>query len=1439
MTVDNKAANRKNKLVPNTVNDPRLGTVGASGICSQCGNGLASCTGHIGKIDLQVPIISAHFIQHICKLLTCICIRCSRLLVPSIHPKLLSLDNIGHCWKKRVNTIAALAGKYRTCLSSIAVPSDVSPISITDAHQLGYCGYRQPDSYILIEHTIVRPVYEDHADDFVIPAITPHHLLNILTGIDTYTCNILGFKTSLAAVFFQCFPIPPLLVRPSRGIVEDDLTIRLRQIVRANSQTIPEVNLTLRSINGVHQLDAPSKIHTRNKAGVCEARFDQYFDLSRRILAYQDHRLFTALDVDYGRERHSIQSRFKNGSNGRGRMRGNLLGKRGDFTARLVASPSTNIHIDECGVPILVLMKLTIAEHVTKYNYNKLLALLHVGSDRYPGANYVYRPRQDLVIPLGTSANIEWRSICTEDHSTSMDMYTHLMSENGLQIGDIVHRHMQRGDWIFLNRQPTLHRFSMMAYKIVPTQLFTIQIHLCITSPLNADFDGDELNLFVPGDIHCTAEATELMSVRENMFKDGTLVIELVQHACLGVYLLTCPEFILPYRTAQQYLYRAGFTTVDLPSTDNVRGVDLVHYLIPSYNVTVQLTKKTINTLLTRHMAEMCSSDAILFMSRINTLFEHIALITGTSLSFTDCKIPTDQTILTHIQQTIQTIQRDSTDDDIEDNICHVLDTVRDYVGQHAIRVLRARHRKPLLDITASGAKGNDGHVVQNAAMVGQQLNGLSRRNTFSTTHEYRTGTAKYGFVSSSFSHGLNAQEFFFHTMSARVGLVATAVDTADTGYTQRRISKCLEDLGIVFDTSVRNTHNHIIMFKYGFDTTHLRIYPIPLLNQTVATIVSQMLVDHLGTDDHRSLLEEIERILVLRNAILGNKRPQNTVPMPVDLGLLVSTYGGIVCTESSFESFRKHVATLWTRMVEEYHVPAEDSIQLLYFYHLSSTNLYKHGYTEERLSILLRHVFHQLTSNVIETDTPIGQRASQSFAAPLTQLNLDRFHISGEKTELVGGVSRIKEIINLTHTSTPSMTIFPLDDTFDTLSLVCLTLARATRSWHDIGCTDNVVLVLELDKDLLVIRRIPPRRICEFIQSNKHLVNAHSDITYSYSELTDEKWCITVMVTPSSVLWTQIAEPSMAKPMLSMYLSHTLLFEDKRLLVGIPRIRDFYETTRQVCCIVDNVLTTVTRRAIITLGSNLMDVCCLPGVDVEFTTTNDMNEIYTVFGIDAVYYAIETGLVDVMLASSASVSRKHVQIIASSMCTYGVPAALTFIGMSTGLMSHLKLATFERALDSFVAAGVYGLEDRLLGTSESIMTGTKISLGTGGNFELITFPEALRISTEDTVLPALPLRLTVPPVLPLYTDPIIRKRLTISDISVPIPIKKPICLVKHRPTRTKTLMMDVDVPTKKNKREQKVPKKQYSKKQCVKEYPQRVLLYTKNISMFQISRTP
>ena len=110
-----------------------------------------------------------------------------------------------------------------------------------------------------------------------------------------------------------------------------------------------------------------------------------------------------------------------------------------------------------------------------------------------------------------------------------------------LNYGDIVHRHLQDGDIGFFNRQPSLHRMSMMAHRIKVVQDKTFRLNVTVCKPYNADFDGDEMNMHLPQSIQSRYELEHLTLVPTQIIDPGKCqpVIYIVQDTIIGSYELT------------------------------------------------------------------------------------------------------------------------------------------------------------------------------------------------------------------------------------------------------------------------------------------------------------------------------------------------------------------------------------------------------------------------------------------------------------------------------------------------------------------------------------------------------------------------------------------------------------------------------------------------------------------------------------------------------------------------------------------------------------------------------------------------------------------------------------------------------------------------------------------------------------------------------------
>jgi DNA-directed RNA polymerase III subunit RPC1 len=233
-----------------------------------------------------------------------------------------------------------------------------------------------------------------------------------------------------------------------------------------------------------------------------------------------------------------------------GRFRGNLSGKRVDFSGRTVISPDPNLSIDEVAVPQHVAKILTYPEVVNDHNIEKLRRCIINGADVHPGANF-YAPKNRMKRFLRFVSDRE--ALARE-----------------LKVGDVVERHLNDGDIVLFNRQPSLHKLSIMAHFVKVKPWRTFRFNECVCTPYNADFDGDEMNLHVPQTEEARAEAIELMGVKNNLVtpRNGQPLIAATQDFITGSYLISQKDTFLTKKEFTQiicYMTDASIR-IDLPA---------------------------------------------------------------------------------------------------------------------------------------------------------------------------------------------------------------------------------------------------------------------------------------------------------------------------------------------------------------------------------------------------------------------------------------------------------------------------------------------------------------------------------------------------------------------------------------------------------------------------------------------------------------------------------------------------------------------------------------------------------------------------------------------------------------------------------------------------------------------------------------------------------
>ena len=500
--------------------DKALGTIDPTQRCATCNNTLGACPGHFGHIELQRPVIHVGFNKVIYKILQVICRSCSRIMLEP--EKIIEYADMLKNTKKIQGVIDL------TLVDSIWKEAKRNRDQLVNQKDLSGGGCFHCDEFqnkIRLEKpTTYHEEYETADGQKVSDRLTPLDIQNRLKAIPADDALLLGIDVESAKpeyMVIEVLSVPPVAVRPSitldSGIrSEDDLTHKLVDIIRINQR-----------LQDNRESGAPQLI-VEDLWELLQYHITTFFDNETSGIPPARHRS--------GRALRTLSQRLKGKE---GRFRSNLSGKRVDFSARTVISPDPLLSINEVGVPREIAEILTVPERVTEWNIEEMKELVMRGPKAHPGVNYIIRDD-------GRRVDLRFVS----DPSIISD---------SLRPGFTIERHLRDGDVVLFNRQPSLHRMSIMAHEVKVMPGKTFRLNLCVCRPYNADFDGDEMNLHVPQSEESRAEARILMLVQEQIStpRYGGPIIGAVQDFITGAYLLTRKDTKLP-RKVTSYLLTAG-----------------------------------------------------------------------------------------------------------------------------------------------------------------------------------------------------------------------------------------------------------------------------------------------------------------------------------------------------------------------------------------------------------------------------------------------------------------------------------------------------------------------------------------------------------------------------------------------------------------------------------------------------------------------------------------------------------------------------------------------------------------------------------------------------------------------------------------------------------------------------------------------------------------
>lgn len=777
-----------------------------------------------------------------------------------------------------------------------------------------------------------------------------------------------------------------------------------------------------------------------------------------------------------------------------GLFRKNMMGKRVNFAARSVISPDPNIETNEIGVPPVFARKLTYPEPVTSHNFKELQQAVINGADKWPGAAAIEN-ENGQVINLRTKTPDERQSLANQLLASSS------VGANGAR-NKKVHRHLTNGDVVLMNRQPTLHKPSIMGHRarVLPGEK-TIRMHYANCNTYNADFDGDEMNMHFPQSEVARAEALQIADTDHQYLAStaGKPLRGLIQdHLSLAVW-MTNRDTFFDRATYQQLIYNcirpeSGHITGDRIETvppaiikpfprwtgkqvittilKNIRPLEcnplnltsksqvpadrwgvnseegqvffqsgelitgildkaqlgpssggLIHAMHEAYGPTVAGKMLSIlGRLLTKflHMrAFSCGMEDLLLtpegeQTRREKLQEAhvIGLEVATKYVTLEDRKPT--TTDPELRNRLEDVLRDDTKQEGLD----VMMNGRSNKLSSAITkaclpsgLVKPFPKNQMQNMTVSGAKGSAVNANLISCNLGQQvLEGrrvpvMVSGKSLPCFKPFETDVRAGGYIVNRFLTGIRPQEYYFHAMAGREGLIDTAVKTSRSGYLQRCLIKGMEGLKVEYDTSVRDSDGSMVQFLYGEDgldvtkTKHLTDFKFFL--QNIESEVSQM---KLG-DDLDVINEHEEKIKkMMKRGIKTAKANSNDVSDPVMAHYHPGRY--LYSTSEKFSQY-----------LNNYMKENPDGLVKT---KSNPSGLHGRKALEPILNV-------KYLKSVVEPGEAVGIVAGQSVGEPSTQMTLNTFHLAGHSAKNVTlGIPRLREIVMTAsnHISTPSMTL-------------------------------------------------------------------------------------------------------------------------------------------------------------------------------------------------------------------------------------------------------------------------------------------------------------------------------------------------------------------------------------------------------------------------------
>jgi DNA-directed RNA polymerase II subunit RPB1 len=919
-------------------------------------------------------------------------------------------------------------------------------------------------------------------------------------------------------------------------------------------------------------------------------------------------------------------------------------------------------------------------------------------------------------------------------------------------------------------------------------------LNVSATKPYNADFDGDEMNMHVPQSIAAATELRMIATIQRQIISPRTCspIISLFQDTLTGVFRISNPDVVIPEHIVMNMVARmkrplSSFKRLNQPFS----GPDVISHAFPLMNVNSKV--KVENGKLTKGLlndgAFKSASKGLIhilysdygharcgeFINAIQNIVTKYNLYSGFSTGPSDLILPSDAH--KNVQQAIQEGKKQvatllktvhsgaflntsgRTDgEELELQIANILSQINATITGIVASSLPKSNRMIQMSNEGANSKGNvKVNLAQMTSSLGQiivdgkRIQPTMDNRTLPHFTKFDDGPQARGFVQNSFIEGIRPAEFFFHAMGGREGLIDTAVKTSDTGYTQRRLVKVMEDVHVAQDTTVRDINDAIIQFSYGedgIDTVYIEEQECTLATMTMEQVYSMFAAT---LEEYKSMITNpvaenppdlVEQLLQDRRILVSHVfrySHSDTIKAPVHIQRLLEKYKNQYAVKTDLTP--QYVVDKLTQLMSETYIIHNKLFHILLRFYLAPRRcIMEYRLSQGLFDELIEEIRYKYIKSMVHTGEMVGPLAAQSIGEPTTQLTLNTFHTAGTtKANATQGFPRIKELLDVSRNpKNPSNVIYLVpsksgseDACHSIMKHIQKTtlrdITKSVRIYYDPNPVSPNTLVRE-DAEMLKIYQdfsVGQGQSCVSpwimrLELDKMEMAARNviDMTQIQMKITNNRIlkvfdCVHTDSNVGKLIVRVTFSNDVVKNALSLRFIEEKLLDT--VLTGVDGIGRVFRREIKSELMYDERVGGYTPQKQFVLdseGANLFDLFMFPDVDPTRTFSNDIYEILNVFGIETARMALYEEIMEVF--TGTPINYHHGCLLVDVMTYHGYFISINRFGMGKTDNGVLAKCSFEMTSKVLFDAAVSGEFDTMRGITANIMFGQKPPCGTG-----------------------------------------------------------------------------------------------------------------------------